>query len=122
MLKILFLSIALPGIAFAVEPVPIPGADHPQWWVMEGQNLLKQEGVEIFARPGEIVMCGEVMGDCSVRYRVKIEGGINLGKAAAQLKDKNFETQMLQLSDLARRPPQISVTNEGGRIILRSRP
>jgi len=159
MLKILFLSIALPGIAFAsqsvdtlprslddvmasnagiktnvknvlgdlnlavkvaVEPVPIPGAENPVWWVIEGQNSLSEEGEEVFARPGEIVVCSEVMGDCNVRYRVKIEDGINLSKVAAKLKDKNFETQMLQLSDLARRPPQISVTNEGGRIMLRT--
>lgn len=108
------------AVKVEVAPVPIPDAEHPLWWVVGGQNLLEQKGVETFAKPGEIVVCSEGMGDCTMRYKVKIEDGINLSKAAAQMKDKNFETQMLQLSDLARRPPQISVTNEAGRIILRS--
>lgn len=108
------------AIKIDVDPVPIPNAEHAVWWVVKGQNLLEQKGVETFAKPGEIVVCSERMGDCTMRYRVKIETEINLTSAAAQMKGQRFDGQMLRLAELARRSTQISVTNEAGRLILRS--
>lgn len=108
------------AVKVAVEPVPIPGAENPVWWVIEGQNFLTEKEGETFASSGEIVVCSERMGDCTMRFKVKIDEEINLTSVAVRLKGQSFGDQMFQLAEQVRRTPEITVSNENGRIILRS--
>jgi hypothetical protein len=116
----IFIGLILPEIVFASQAVPVPDAEKAVWWVIEGQNLLERKGGETIAEPGEITVCSQPPADCNERFRVIIDREINLTKAAELLKNMRFDDQMFQLSDLARKAPKISVTNEAGRIILRA--
>lgn len=119
---VLLASLALHGTVFASQPVLISNAEHPVWRIVEGYDFLSERGGEIFAQPGEITICIERTDDCSMRFTVKIGQETNLTKAVAQLEGKSFDDQMLQLTEMARAVPKISVTNEAGRIILISQP